>query len=181
MSTSVEEFARNLSRQPWLIPLICVAADKSTTRVFDATPDREYVTSPGRTAVRTNHNLVPELRHVAPTLDEYPSTHHRYQRATQLLNKHTDWTFEGLAGLAADHDGYPQSSICRHPGPDGKSQTLYSVTMRINDGVALALLGNPCESAGALSDGPRPDLSDGSVVIVEGHSGTRLSAIPHAP
>jgi isopenicillin-N N-acyltransferase like protein len=179
--TSVAEFEHGIARQPMLTPVICTAVDPRTARVLEVTPDRVHVTTPhGGRAVRTNHNRAVELRSAAPTPDEYPSTYHRYERASRALAAREEWTFEDLAALVADHDGYPQSSICRHAESDGDTRTLYSVAVRVNDGAALCLLGNPCESletlraVGASGGG----LATGRVVAVDGRTGIRLDRLP---
>lgn len=163
-SRSVAEFTEHLSRHPRLTPVICTAADRQAAAIYEVTPDRVH-THPITTGagVRTNHTHTPELAASAPTPQEYPSTHHRYDTAVREIGRQAGtWTLASLAGLLADHDGYPQSSICRHRTSPGECRTLYSSIVRVDDGLSVTIMGNPCEQVPL----PEPvDARPGVIVV----------------
>jgi isopenicillin-N N-acyltransferase like protein len=156
-SHSVAEFAENLERHPRLTPDNCVAADPTTASIFEIMPDRVY-SAPvlDGWGVRSNHTHAPELAALAPTPAEYPSTFHRYTRAQAEIRRRS-WTLTALAELMADHDGYPQSSICRHQHAENDARTMYASIVRVDDGLSVTLMGNPCERL------PLPFTDDGPI------------------
>lgn len=158
-SRSVAEFAENLARHPRLTPVICTAADGKSASIYEVTADRVH-THPitDGSGIRTNHTHTSALAASAPTPEEYPSTFHRYDTAVREIEREAgSWTLARLAGLLASHDGYPQSSICRHRKRPGDTQTLWASIVRIDDGLSVTIMGNPCEKvplAEPITDGP---------------------------
>jgi hypothetical protein len=143
---TVADLSRAISAQPRLTPELCLAAGGRDAAVYEITATRAYaglVTGP--VAVRSNHAHQAALACDGPTEAEYPSTYHRWRRAdAELRRRAGHWDAASLAALLADHDGYPERSLCRHgTGRDG-SRTAYAVIVDIDTLTTTALIGIPC-------------------------------------
>jgi len=147
-SRSVDDLAERLSAQPRVTGLNLVATDRHAAAAFEATADRVYrQEAEGGILVRTNHFLTPEIRRLAPTPEEHPSSYHRYQVAVaRLRQQHGQWDSSRLAGLLADHNGYPQLSICRHAQNGEGADTIYASIASLPEGELWSTLDNPCKS-----------------------------------
>jgi len=138
--------SRAISAQPRLTPELCLATDGRSAAAYEITATRAY-TRPvtGPVAVRSNHAHQADLAEDGPTEAEYPSTYHRWRRADAELRRRAGyWDATSLAALLADHDGYPERSLCRHGSGRNGSRTAYSVIVDIDTLTTTALIGNPC-------------------------------------
>jgi isopenicillin-N N-acyltransferase-like protein len=146
-SRSTAEFAENLARHPRLTPVICTAVDRESASIYEVTAGEVHVLPVTMgVGVRTNHTHTPALAASAPTREEYPSTYHRYEKAVREIQRQAaTWTLASLAALLSDHDGFPQSSICRHRERLDDARTLYASIVRVDDGLSVTIMGNPCE------------------------------------
>jgi isopenicillin-N N-acyltransferase like protein len=160
---TIEDLSAAISAQPRLTPELCLAADGHGAVVYEITTGEVYAKQvAGPVAVRSNHAHHSSLAGDGPTEAEYPSTYHRWRRAdAELRRRAGQWDTVSLAGLLADHDGYPERSLCRHPTGGGGHRTAYSVVIDLDTRGAVALLGNPCtrlrpgpSGATCLRDGP---------------------------
>jgi isopenicillin-N N-acyltransferase-like protein len=156
---SVDDVADALTRQSRLTSGIIVAADETSAAAFEATPERVIRREPpDNSLIATNHFESPGLRRVSPTPEEYPSTYRRQARLSRAVSEATEpWDVISLLGLLADHEGYPQDSICRHALAPGQSQTQYASVANLSAGSFDVLLGLPCETLAADSARPEPD------------------------
>jgi isopenicillin-N N-acyltransferase like protein len=156
---SVDDVADVLTRQPRLTSGIIVAADETSAAAFEATPHRVIRREPQDNAlIATNHFESPSLGRASPTPEEYPSTYRRQARLSRAVAEATEpWSVSSLLGLLADHDGYPQDSICRHALEPGRSQTQYASVANLAAGSFDVLLGLPCEALAADSARPEAD------------------------
>lgn len=99
----------------------------------------------------TNHVLDPALAgfedHRWPGLD---GSRHRLARVRRLLEERSDrLDGPGCLEILADHDGYPDRSICRHPAPNGndygrRSRTTAAVVAEPAAGLLRVARGQPC-------------------------------------
>jgi isopenicillin-N N-acyltransferase-like protein len=159
------ELSAAISAQPRLTPELCLATDGRSTAVYEITTGQAYAEPvAGPAAVRSNHAHYSSLAAVGPTEAEYPSTFHRWRRADAELRRRAGrWDAASLAGLLADHDGYPEQSLCRHAA--GGHRTAYSVIVDLDTQRVVTLLGNPCRRLQPDGDGP-VQLRQGPGVIV---------------
>ena len=188
---TVADLSRAISAQPRLTPELCLATDGRGAAVYEITATRAYagpVTGP--IAVRSNHAHEAGLARDGPTEAEYPSTYHRWRRAdAELRRRAGHWDATSLAALLADHDGYPERSLCRHgTGRDG-ARTAYSVIVDIDTLTTTALIGNPCQRLRTDRDGtarlrrgpgvlvlPAPKRAAGSGVTAAARPQARLGS-----
>jgi len=144
---TVVDLSRAINAQPRLTPELCLATDGRDAIAYEITATRAYaepVTGP--VAVRSNHAHQAGLAEDGPTEAEYPSTYHRWRRAdAELRRRAGHWDATSLAALLADHDGYPERSLCRHGSGRNGSRTAYSVIVDIDTLTTTALIGNPCQ------------------------------------
>lgn len=148
---SVGQVRDALAAHPRLTPVNLTVVDREEAAVFEVTAE-DFVEEPVSTAysVRTNHFCCSSLVPVAPTKEENSSTHSRHERAVRCIEERLgELTGADLIDLLADHEGYPQDSLCRHADSDG-SDTLSATVVRVDDGAMVAILGNPCEVAGEV-------------------------------
>lgn len=150
-SSSVDELAERLAEQPRITGMNIVAADaRGTHAALEATADEvhRHDSSDG-VVVRTNHYLTPSIAHLGPSKVEHPSSHHRHGLALERIQQqYGGWDAERLWSLVADHEGYPQLSICRHSVEGDGSDTLYGSVANLNSGAFSAFLDHPCERHG---------------------------------
>jgi len=152
---TVADLSVAIGAQPRLTPELCLATDGRDAAVYEITATRAYAGAvTGPVAVRSNHAHQAGLAHDGPTEAEYPSTYHRWRRAdAELRRRAGHWDATSLAALLADHDGYPERSLCRHgTGRDG-ARTAYSVIVDIDTLTTTALIGNPCQRLRTDRDG----------------------------
>ena len=152
---TIDDLSAAISAQPRLTPELCLAADGHGAVVYEITTDQvsaRQVTGP--VAVRSNHAHHSSLADDGPTEAEYPSTYHRWHRAdAELRRRAGQWDTISLAGLLADHDGYPEQSLCRHATGGSGHRTAYSVVVDLDTLGAVALIGNPCKRLRPDPDG----------------------------
>jgi hypothetical protein len=164
---TIEDLSAAISAQPLLTPELCLATDGRSAVVYEITTGQahaEQVTGP--VAVRSNHAHHGDLAADGPTEAEYPSTYHRWRRAdTELRERAGQWDTTSLAGLLADHDGYPEQSLCRHAAGGRGHRTAYSVIVDAGTRTVVALIGNPCTRLHPGRDGA-VRLRQGPGVIV---------------
>jgi isopenicillin-N N-acyltransferase like protein len=164
---TLEDLSAAISAQPRLTPELCLATDGRSAVVYEITTDHahaEQVTGP--VAVRSNHAHHAGLAGDGPTEAEYPSTYHRWRRAdAELRRRAGHWDTASLAGLLADHDGYPEQSLCRHATGGSARRTAYSVVVDLGTRGVVALIGNPCTRLRPGRDGTA-HLRQGPGVIV---------------
>src|SRR5262249_42877043 len=110
---------------------------------------------------------------------EYPSTYHRWRRAdAELRRRAGHWDATALAALLADHDGYPERSLCRHgTGRDG-ARTAYSVIVDIDTLTTTALIGNPCQRLRTDRDGTARRRGGPGVLVLPAPQGGRERCPP---
>ena len=175
--STVEDVRRSIAGHSRLTPVIITAADQTETAVFELTDQDCYEdkVSSGF-AVRTNHFTNPALKDLAPTAEEYPSTYERARRATQLVeSKRGTWDIASLAAVTADHEGYPQLCVCRHPQRDGDAQTLSSTIVRMSDSAVIGIVGNPCLATPLVSSDTQIVQSRPNVFVVAPGGNTGMS------
>ncbi|MBK9123619.1 MAG: hypothetical protein IPM16_10950 [Chloroflexi bacterium] len=95
--------------------------------------------------VHTNHCLSPHTRSVESLPDAYSasSTHHRHQRATELLSRDLI-SVSDLVALTRDHSANP--GVCVHVGPGNVNniESSAAIIMSPVTGELWAVKGNPC-------------------------------------
>ncbi|HEY0698510.1 MAG TPA: C45 family peptidase [Micromonospora sp.] len=149
-SSTVAEFEDGLRRQRRLTNLNFVCADAAGKGAgLEVTADslRSTPMTQGH-LVRTNHFVSDEIRHLGPSREEYSSTFHRYEVATRAMApSDRTWCEQDLWDLMADHDGYPQDSICRHndSGDPALSETWWGAVATWPAGILSSWNGTPCE------------------------------------
>lgn len=162
---TVTDLSRAISTQPRLTPELCLATDGRSAVAYEITPTHAYVDPvTGPVAIRSNHPHRADLAGDGPTEAEYPSTYHRWRRAdAELRRRAGQWDASSLADLLADHDGYPERSLCRHGTGRTGSRTVYSVIVDLVTLTTRALIGSPCQRLRTDHDGTahlrqRPDV-----------------------
>jgi isopenicillin-N N-acyltransferase-like protein len=146
-SRSLNDVWEQLQAQPRLTGLNIVVSDGEHGAAFEATAENAYRhDAEDGVVVRTNHYLTPEIRRLAPTPDEHPSSYHRYEVATARARSVREWNFAQLAQLLGDHDGYPQRSICRHSEQGVGADTVYASIATLPDGEFWTVMDHPCEA-----------------------------------
>lgn len=146
-SSSAADFTDRLRDQPRLSGLNMALADRDGRRLaLEVTARDITVRDAADHHVLTNHYVCDATAPLAPQPEESPSSYHRSSVAERALSAAGDMTPAELAGLLADHDGYPQNSLCRHP-VDGKgAETTYASIAVLPEGAFYVTLGNPCAS-----------------------------------
>jgi isopenicillin-N N-acyltransferase like protein len=165
---TIEDLSAAISAQPVLTPELCLATDGHSAVVYEITTDQAYAEQvTGPVAVRSNHAHYQQgLVDDGPTETEYPSTYHRWRRAdAELRQRAGQWDTTALAQLLADHDGYPEQSLCRHATGGSGHRTAYSVIVDLDTQGVVALVGNPCKRLRTDRNGTAR-LSEGAGVIV---------------
>ncbi len=155
-STSLEDLVALTEQQPRLTGLNVTAADATGAATLEVTPST-VVVSPAREgwACLTNHYVSTSLYDCTPTPEQYPSSYHRYEVAERAVAGASKWTAANVAELLSSHDGYPQSSICRHPGAKGAAETTYGSVIDVAGGCAYVAMGNPCTAGILCEEGTR--------------------------
>lgn len=144
---SADAFASLLRDQPRLSGLNIALADRSGRQLaLEATAGEVIVREDSDHHVLTNHYVCPSTAPLAPTVAENSSSYHRGEVAGTALSGAHAMTPEELAGLLADHDGYPQDSLCRHQSEGAGSETTYASIAVLPQGAFYVTLGNPCAS-----------------------------------
>ncbi|MGH2561627.1 MAG: C45 family autoproteolytic acyltransferase/hydrolase [Thermomicrobiales bacterium] len=145
-SRTVEDVWEALQAQPRITGLNIVVSDGKRGAAFEATADGEYRhDSEEGGIVRTNHYLTPEIRRLGPTQRDHPSSYHRHQRAAARIEaQRGQWDFSEIVALVGDHDGYPQSSICRHSQGGESADTVYASIATLPAGDFWTIMDHPC-------------------------------------
>ncbi|GAA2253782.1 peptidase C45 [Streptomyces ruber] len=158
-SATADDFAAALRDQPRLSGLNIALADRAGRQLaLEATAGDVVVRDSADHHVLTNHYVCPATAPLAPSPRENPSSYHRSTVAGRALAAAGPMTPGELAGLLADHDGYPQDSLCRHRTDGGQgSQTTYASVAVLPDGAFYVTLGNPCASDRTVFDAAGTD------------------------
>ncbi|MEU0810644.1 C45 family peptidase [Streptomyces sp. NPDC005970] len=143
---TAEEFAGLLRAQPRLSGLNIALADPRRRLALEATATGVTVRDDADHHVLTNHYECPATAPLAPGPDENSSSYHRADTAGRALAAVRGLTPGALAELLADHDGYPQDSLCRHQIDGAGSETTYASIAVLPDRAFYVTLGNPCAS-----------------------------------
>jgi isopenicillin-N N-acyltransferase like protein len=120
-------------------------ADEAYTVELAAETAPSVTRQPGD-AAHTNHAHAPAIAAFEDAellAATYPSSTSRLDRAVHLLR--TRSADADIAGILADHSGYPLS-ICRHPSPGEPTVTAASVVFDCAQRRATIALGNPCRA-----------------------------------
>ncbi|TDC67141.1 C45 family autoproteolytic acyltransferase/hydolase [Streptomyces hainanensis] len=150
-ANSAAAFAELLRAQPRISGLNLAVADAAGGRLaLEATADDVVVRDQADRHVLTNHYVCAATAPLAPTPEENASTYHRDQVAGRALDAARGMTPGRLAALLADHDGYPQNSLCRHQVAGAGSETTYASIAALPAGAFYVTLGNPCASDRAV-------------------------------
>lgn len=126
-----------------------ILADKNKAVAVEATQDDiKVMEAEDGILVRSNHYISPELEHLNPGIEGYPSTYMRYERATSYLKARLGQIrFQEILAIASDHENGPASCLCRHEEKDNVgSATIYTSMSVIEDGQTWTILSNPCEA-----------------------------------
>ncbi|WP_320773342.1 C45 family peptidase [Streptomyces sp. CRN 30] len=147
-SATAADFAAALRDQPRLSGLNIALADREGRQLaLEATAGDVTVRDSADHHVLTNHYVCPATAPLAPAEEENPSSYHRSTVAGRALTAASAMTPGELATLLADHDGYPQNSLCRHQADGGQgSETTYASVAVLPEGAFYVTLGNPCAS-----------------------------------
>ncbi len=138
------EFAELLGAQRRLSGLNIALADPERRLALEATATGVTVRDEADHHVLTNHYECPATAPLAPGPDENSSSYHRARTAGRALAAARGLTPGALAELLADHDGYPQDSLCRHQIEGSGSETTYASIAVLPDLAFYVALGNPC-------------------------------------
>lgn len=147
-SSSVDDLTERLAAQPRITGMNIVAADaRGTHAALEATADEVHRhDGPDGVVVRTNHYLTPSIQYLGPSEAEHPSSHHRITLALERIQQqYGSLDADRLWALVADHEGYPQLSICRHSVGGEGSDTLYGSVANLSSGAFTAFLDHPCK------------------------------------
>lgn len=152
-SADVADFTDRLRAQPRCTSMNLLVADDRSALALEAMPDRVVTAQPvDGVLIRTNHFLDPELAKLGPQPHENPSSYHRFSVARRSVDaNHGAWTYDALARLLTDHDGFPDLSLCRHRVGGKGSWTLYASIANVTDRRFTVLLGNPCQALLAMA------------------------------
>jgi isopenicillin-N N-acyltransferase-like protein len=152
-SVRVADFVERLRAQSRWSSMNLLVADDDSAVAIEAMPDRLALADPADgILIRTNHFLDPELAGFSPGLDENQSSYHRMDVAKRRTAETGGaWSFAALAQLLADHEGYPNLSICRHQVDGAGSWTLYASIADVTGRMFTALLDNPCQALPAVA------------------------------
>lgn len=137
------EFCRTAPR---MNGLNVIAADPSEAYVIEMTADEMYVErDEGRGVLyRTNHLVSGQLSHYNPPEENYPSTHKRYERITQMVEeRYGSLRFQDLYRIMSDHVNEP-NCICRHPQEGAPGATVSCTLCAVEDFEVWTTLRNPC-------------------------------------
>jgi len=145
---TVEDAVDYLNNEPRMSGMNFVVADKHRAAALEVTRDRVIVSgNDDGIIVRTNHYVAPELRHLNPDAESYPSTYKRYERAVSFLRSRAGAIrFQDMLEIATDHENGPVNTICRHAAEPGGAVTIYCSIMIPEDGQVWTSLINPCEA-----------------------------------
>ena len=152
-SHSLDDLVARANAQPRVTGINMVAADTHSGAALEWTADCIYRQDAEEgIVVRTNHYLTSEIQHLGPTPDENPSSHHRREVAlARIKSKYGSFDLDTLATLLADHDGYPNLSLCRHSEGGVGSDTIYASIAVLPDGKFWSVMDNPCTALRASS------------------------------
>lgn len=144
---TVDEVEEALNRTSRLTGMNIVAADGNVGARLEVIADAVVRTelTDGH-AVLTNHCPSPQLKGQSPSREEYPSTFDRYDRLSALAESNASWTEDAVWRAMSDHDGMPNSSVCRHPDPRSpdSSITAYASVATLPEQVFRVAIGLPC-------------------------------------
>lgn len=149
---SVDDVIRMVREQPRVCGMLLVASDAQRAVALEVTGDDVFVFEPeDGLLARTNHFLAPELRDMAPTVEENRGTYDRRARACELATqRHGSISMHDILRILSDHAEPPVQSICRHPTPDQDGATYAATIICPQDRRMWALFGNPCEGIQAV-------------------------------
>ena len=137
------EFCRTAPRMNGLNVIV---ADPKEAYVLEMTADDMYVEKDeGRGVLyRTNHMVSDQMKVLNPPEEEYPSTHKRYQRIGEMIEKrYGKLRFQDLYRIMSDHK-YEPNCICRHPHDDVLATTVSCTVCTLEDFELWTTIGNPC-------------------------------------
>jgi len=146
---TVDEAIEYLKKAKRMSGMNFVIADKEKGVAVEATQDEiRVINDDSGIIVRSNHYLDPDLVHLNPEREGYPSTYMRHERATSFLKeRHGEIRIQEMLQIASDHENDPKNCLCRHGGKDNVgSKTIYTGLSVIEDGQSWTTLSNPCEA-----------------------------------
>ncbi|HEV7663274.1 MAG TPA: C45 family peptidase [Chloroflexota bacterium] len=153
---SVDEALLMIREQPRVAGMLAMLADSSRCVGLEVTASDIHVFEPeDGLLVRTNHFLSPELRELAPTIEENHGTYDRARRAEELARRgrgaHSVHTLFGILSDHADNSADSSTeSICRHAGDGSGGQTYAATVVCPQDKTMWTAFGNPCEGFQAV-------------------------------
>jgi isopenicillin-N N-acyltransferase-like protein len=145
---SVDQAVEIIRAQPRVAGMLAMVADGRRAVALEVTDSDVFEFEPqDGILVRTNHFLSPELRPLAPTLDENHGTYDRFARACELATRYSGLhSVHTLLGILSDHAEPPRESICRHAGGQTSGQTHAATVVCPQEHTMWTAFGNPCES-----------------------------------
>lgn len=145
---TAKEVIEYLKTSPRMNGLNIIAVDEKDAFVIETTKDSMYIQEDDGSGIlyRTNHYMLPEIKHLNPAPDVYKSTYKRFERIGQMLNEcNGRIRFQDLLRIVSDHKN-GINSICRHPQGDVLANTVSSSMVVLEDREAWTSIGNPCSS-----------------------------------
>lgn len=149
---SASEF-RDLSQEmPRFRGINMVVADREDAFTLELTGQRTVERGSSNDYLQlTNHYQAddPELQTLTPTVEQYPSTYARAACARFELSNAEAWGPAEVAGLMSSHQGYPNSSICRHideSHAESKGTTVAVGIADVDSQILWGLNGHACQA-----------------------------------
>ena len=131
---------------PRMNGLNIIVSDEEDAFVIETTKDSMYIQEDDGRGIlyRTNHYVLPEIKHLNPDPNEYMSTYKRFERIGQMLDKcYGRIRFQDLFRIMSDHEN-GHNSICRHAEGQVLANTVSTSMVVLEDREAWTTIGNPC-------------------------------------
>ena len=145
---SVDDVIRRLKTYPRMNGLNIITADSDSAVVIETTRDNIYIERDNGSGIlwRSNHYRNPDVTHLNPPEDEYPSTYKRFERIGQMIAERQvkgKLRFQDMWRIMSDHNN-GGNGICRHPQPGFPGWTASSSLIALEDREVWTCLSNPC-------------------------------------
>ena len=140
--SSLDEAAQYLQTLPRASGMNYIVSVPKEMRLFSLNAREVMSRTMAGAVCATNHYPFERWEELSYLEYEYPSTHYRFRRITQLLPSAR--TVKDFWEILSDHRDFPQNSVCRHPLKGAGSWTTYGALSVVEEETMYVVFGNPC-------------------------------------